>query len=61
MITSYLLDTHIVIWLLSNDKRLDNSIREDIVYYQHQYHVSQFSLLEIVQLQQLKRIEHCFR
>ena len=52
----YLLDTHILVWLLRGDKRLNN-IREDIDYFQHTYYVSVETLREIVLLQLSKRIE----
>ena len=52
----YLLDTHIIVWLLTGDPRLEGRLRDDILYYQHQYHVSQLSLLEMLHLQQLGRI-----
>lgn len=53
----YMLDTHIVVWLLTNDSHLPASIREDIDYYQHRYTVSQLTLLEMVQLQQLGKVK----
>ncbi|OAV73598.1 PIN domain protein [Bacteroidales bacterium Barb6] len=52
----YLLDTHILIWLLKYDRRLNENIREDIDYYQHTYYASVESLREIVILQSLKKI-----
>ncbi|OAV67127.1 hypothetical protein Barb6XT_01614 [Bacteroidales bacterium Barb6XT] len=30
---SYLLDTHILIWLLNGNNRLNKNIREDIDYF----------------------------
>ena len=53
---SYLLDTHIVIWLLKKDNRLNENIREDIEYFQHPCYVSIETLHEIVILQSLKKI-----
>ena len=53
----YLLDTHILIWLLRGDNRLNKNIREDIDYFQHAYFVSVETLREIVILQSLKKIE----
>ena len=53
----YLLDTHILVWLLRGDKRLNSNIREDIDYFQHTYYVSVETLREIVLLQLSKRIE----
>ena len=53
----YLLDTHILIWLLKNNKeKLSENIQEDIEYFQHTYYVSVESLREIVILQSLKKI-----
>ena len=52
----YLIDTHILIWLLSDDNKINWSIREDIEYFQHSYFVSVESLREIVMLQSLKKI-----
>jgi PIN domain nuclease of toxin-antitoxin system len=54
----YLLDTHILIWLLDvDDDSLNKNIREDIDYFQHSYYVSVESLREIVILQSLKKID----
>ena len=54
----YLLDTHILIWFLKNDKeKLNENIREDIEYFQHPYNVSVESIREIVILQSLKKIQ----
>ena len=34
----YLLDTHILIWLLKDNRiKLNENIREDIEYFQHVY------------------------
>ena len=53
----YLLDTHILIWLLKNNRvKLNENIREDIEYFQHTYYVSVESLREIVILQSIKKI-----
>ena len=56
MSDKYLLDTHILIWLLDDDRRLNNNIREDVDYYQHTYFASVESLREIVILQSLKKV-----
>ncbi|MDL2262259.1 type II toxin-antitoxin system VapC family toxin [Bacteroidales bacterium OttesenSCG-928-I21] len=56
----YLLDTHILIWLLNGDERLNKNLREDIDYFQHPYYVSVESLREIVILQSLKKIKFDF-
>ena len=53
----YLLDTHILIWLLKNNRvKLNENIREDIEYFQHTYFISVETLREIVILQSLKKI-----
>ncbi|MDR0582188.1 MAG: type II toxin-antitoxin system VapC family toxin [Prevotellaceae bacterium] len=52
----YLLDTHILVWLLTKNNRLDENIREDIEYFQHLFYVSVESLREIVILQSLNKI-----
>jgi len=56
----YLLDTHILIWLLDDDNRLNQHIRDDIDFFQHAYYVSVETLREIVILQSLKKIEFNF-
>jgi PIN domain nuclease of toxin-antitoxin system len=53
----YLLDTHILIWLLEKDNSLNKGIREDIEYFQHSYYASVESIREIVILQSLNKIE----
>ncbi|MCK9303283.1 MAG: hypothetical protein PHU62_07820 [Bacteroidales bacterium] len=55
--TNYLLDTHIIVWLITNDDRLDKNIREEIEYCQNNYFVSTHSLEEIIQLQLLGKIK----
>jgi len=58
MNNGYLLDTHILIWLLKDDRKsLDSNIWEDIEYFQHPYSVSVESIREIVILQCLKKIQ----
>ncbi|GHT12007.1 twitching motility protein PilT [Bacteroidia bacterium] len=53
----YLLDTHILIWLLADEtSKLNKGIREDIEYFQYSYYASVESLREIVILQSLKKI-----
>ena len=52
----YLLDTHILIWLLDDDERLNLNIRDDIDFFQHAYYVSVETLREIVILQSLGKI-----
>ena len=55
--TRYLLETHVLLWFLENDKRLPENIREDIEYFQHEYYVSFLSLIEIDNLNKLRKIE----
>jgi PIN domain nuclease of toxin-antitoxin system len=53
----YLLDTHILIWLLKNNRiKLNENTREDIEYFQYAYCISVETLREIVILQSLKKI-----
>ena len=44
----YLLDTHILVWLLRRNNKLNQTIREDIEYFQHFYYASVASLDEII-------------
>lgn len=53
----YLLDTHIVIWLLYKRSKIDKHILEDIEYFQYSYCVSVESLREIVTLMTTDRID----
>jgi len=53
----FLLDTHILIWLLTDSDKLNKNIREDVEYFQHPYYVSVESLREIVILRYLRKIE----
>ncbi|MBQ9434944.1 MAG: PIN domain-containing protein [Bacteroidales bacterium] len=53
----YFLDTHIVIWLVTNETKLDDDLRFDIEYPSgNQYVTSEFVLLEIMHLKQLGKI-----
>jgi PIN domain nuclease of toxin-antitoxin system len=54
----YLLDTHILVWYLQNEPKLDKTIREDIEYFQYAYYVSVASLHEIIFLIQEKKIKN---
>jgi len=54
----YLLDTHILVWYLQNEPKLDKTIREDIEYFQYPYYVSVASLHEIIFLIQEKKIKN---
>jgi len=53
----YLLDTHIIVWLLLKNNELSENIKEEIEYYQHIYYVSVVSLHEIILLKEIKRIK----
>ena len=53
----YLLDTEALIWYLTDDRRLPESIRSDIECSYRKYSVAAISLIEIVQLQQINRIK----
>jgi PIN domain nuclease of toxin-antitoxin system len=53
----FLLDTHILIWLLKRDNYLNKNILEDIEYFQHAYSVSVETLHEIIILQSHKKIQ----
>lgn len=54
----YFLDTHIVIWLLTNDSQLDKDLRFDIEYPSgNRYLTSQYVVLEIMHLKQLGKIQ----
>lgn len=53
----FILDTHIVIWFLTQNKMLDKSIREEIEYMQGEFYITDLSLLEILQLKMLKKID----
>ena len=55
--TRYILDTHVLSWFLEHDARLPENIREDIEYMQHEYYVSALTLLEMDNLQKLKKIK----
>ena len=54
----FLLDTHALVWLLSsNCKGLPTDIMESIIYCEDVYFISEISLIEIIQLQQGKKID----
>ena len=52
----YLLDTHIVIWWLTEDNRLDNTVSYNIKYFLYDYYVSIEALHEIVTLQTIGKV-----
>ena len=54
----YLLDTHALVWLISHEEaRLPESLRDSIKYYEDEFAISEISLVEIIQLQQIGRLE----
>ncbi|MBR3986389.1 MAG: type II toxin-antitoxin system VapC family toxin [Bacteroidales bacterium] len=48
---TYLLDTHSLVWLLTDEGDIPLTVMEDISYYQNNYAVSEVTLYEIIQLQ----------
>jgi len=54
---SYLLDTHILVWLLQDDRELNDNIRENIEYFQHSYYASVASLHEVILLMKEGKID----
>ena len=54
----YFLDTHVFYWFLTDDERLDKNIKESIANPKpkEQYIVSDFVILELMQLKQLNKI-----
>ena len=53
----YFLDTHIIGWLLSNNPKLDERIRDDIEYPSgNRYFTSEFVILELMHLKQLGKL-----
>ena len=54
----FFLDTHIVIWLLTNNKQLNEDIRFDIEYPGgRKYFTSVYVILEVLHLKQLEKIK----
>ena len=53
----YLLDTQAAVWLLTNNKELPDLVREEIEYVQSLFHVSYMSIVEIIHLQQCRKID----
>lgn len=50
----YLLDTHALIWLIThNENRLPVSLCDSMKYYEDEFAISEMSLIEIIQLQQI--------
>jgi len=54
----YLLDTHILVWYLQDQTKLNKSIAEDIDYFQSSYYVSVASLHEVIFLIQENKIKN---
>lgn len=55
--TCYFLDTHIVYWLISNNSKLNENLRYDILYPSgNHYVISEFVILELTHLCQLGKI-----
>ena len=55
----YFLDTHIVTWLLTENKQLDKNLRFDIQYpHGDQYLISEFVIMELTHLKQLGKIQY---
>ncbi len=52
-----LLDTQSMIWLATNDDRLDREIVDDIAYFQHSYSVSILSWIEFSHLLKNKKLK----
>lgn len=53
----FLLDTHILIWFLDEDTKLNRYIREGISYFQNDYFISIGALHEIITLQAADKID----
>ncbi|MGM9782175.1 MAG: type II toxin-antitoxin system VapC family toxin [Paludibacteraceae bacterium] len=53
----YLLDTHIIIWFISGNSELSNTIVDEIRYFQNIYYVSVVSLQEFVMLVKNNKIK----
>ena len=51
----YLLDTHIIVWFLTENKQLNSDVEYDITYFQYDYYVSIEALHEIITLQKVKK------
>ena len=52
----YLLDTQAIIWMLTNDNRMPDDIRDELRYMEAQFYVSNLSIIEIIHLQQCEKI-----
>lgn len=52
----FLLDTHTLIWLMTDDNRLPSHVKESVLYCLDDYSVSTVSLIELLQLQQGSKI-----
>ncbi len=52
----YLLDTHVLIWFVQDNSKLDKNVKEDIEYYKGKFSISILSIMEIINLIQLNKI-----
>lgn len=55
--TRYLLDTQAAIWMLTNDNRMPDDIRDELRYMEAQFYISNLTIVEIVHLQQCEKID----
>ena len=55
--TRYILDTHALVWLLADDDRLDERVRDEVSLCEGNFMICSVSLIEIAQLQALGRIK----
>ena len=54
----FYLDTHIAYWLVSESPKLDDNLRDDILYPSgNQYLISDFVILELTHLNQLGKLK----
>ncbi len=54
----FFLDTHVAYWLVSENPKLDDKLRDDILYPSgNQYLISDFVILELTHLNQLGKIK----
>ena len=55
--TRYILDTHALVWFLTDDDRLDERVREAVSLCEGNFMICSVSLIEIAQLQSLGKIK----
>lgn len=53
----FLLDTNVLIYLLTDSPRLNDSIKNDIEYYQNDYAISIETIKEIITLRQIGKLK----